>query len=102
MTPVDPGGRAGRTAFYSGCDLGTPVAHYGHGYGDACQGKLEGGVATNWHNDGFGWPGFGAPGDSGSAVLTATGQAVGDFTHLIVDAGDYLGSDLAGTRITKR
>ena len=30
-----------------------------------------------------------------------TGQAVGDFTHLIVDAGDYLGSDLAGMRITR-
>ena len=26
---------------------------------------------------------------------------MGDFTHLIVDAGDYLGSNLAGTRITK-
>ena len=34
-------------------------------------------------------------------MITATGQAVGDFTHLIVDAGDYLGSDLAGTRITQ-
>ena len=34
-------------------------------------------------------------------MVTAGGQAVGDFTHLIVDAGDYLGSDLAGTRITK-
>jgi hypothetical protein len=82
--------------------VGTPVVHYGHGYGVAvAQGKLEGGVSTNWHNDGFGWAGFGAPGDSGSAVLTSGGQAVGDFTHLIVDGSDYLGSNLAGTRITK-
>jgi hypothetical protein len=64
-------------------------------------GKAEFGVATNWHDDGFGWTGFGAPGDSGSPVLTATGQAAGDFTHLIVDTGDYPGSDHAGTRITK-
>jgi len=45
--------------------------------------------------------GFGLPGDSGSPVLTADGKAAGDFTHLIVDTGDYAGSDLAGTRITK-
>jgi hypothetical protein len=101
VTPSIPlvGGPSG---VYTGCDVGTPLVHYGHGYGVAvAQGKLEGGISTNWHNDGFGWAGFGAPGDSGSAVLTATGQAVGDFTHLIVDTGDYLGSDLAGTRITK-
>jgi hypothetical protein len=101
VTPSIPvvGGPSG---VYTGCDVGTPLVHYGHGYGVAvAQGKLEGGISTNWHNDGFGWAGFGAPGDSGSAVLTATGQAVGDFTHLIVDTGDYLGSNLAGTRITK-
>ena len=35
-------------------------------------------------------------------MLTAPGgQAIGDFTHLIVDLGAYPGSDLAGTRITK-
>ena len=34
-------------------------------------------------------------------MLTATGQAAGDFTHLIVDPGTYPGSTLAGTRITK-
>ena len=34
-------------------------------------------------------------------MLTADGKAAGDFTHLIVDIGDYPGSDLAGTRITK-
>ena len=56
----------GPNGVYSGCDVGTPVLHYGHGYGVAvAQGKLEGGVSTNWHDDGFGWAGFGAPGDSG-------------------------------------
>ena len=29
------------------------------------------------------------------------GQAIGNFTHLIVDTGAYPGCDLAGTRITK-
>jgi hypothetical protein len=93
----------GPNGVYTGCDVGTPLVHYGHGYGVAvAQGKVEGGVSTNWYNDGFGWAGFGAPGDSGSGVLTAADrQAVGDFTHLVVDTGDYLGSDLAGTRITK-
>jgi hypothetical protein len=91
----------GPNGIYTSCAV-TPVVHYGHGYGVAvAQGKVEGGLATNWNNDGFGWTGFGAPGDSGSPVLTAGGQAAGDFTHLIVDPGTYPGSTLAGTRITK-
>ncbi len=94
--------QGGPQGIYTGCDP-VPVLHYGHGYGVAVsQGKLEGGLATNWYDDGYGWTGAGAPGDSGSAVVTANGfQAAGDFTHLIVDIGAYPGSDLAGTRITK-
>ena len=99
VNPALPQG--GPKGIYTGCGP-IAVTHYGHGYGVAVsQGKLEGGLATNWHNDGFGWTGAGAPGDSGSAVLTSGGQAAGDFTHLIVDLGRYPGSDLAGTRITK-
>ncbi len=91
----------GPQGIYTGCDV-TGVKYYGHGYGVAvAQGKPEFGVATNWNNDGYGWTGFGAPGDSGSPVLTAAGQAAGNFTHLIVDIGEYPGSDHAGTRITK-
>jgi hypothetical protein len=94
--------QGGPNGIYTGCGP-TAVLHYGHGYGVAvAQGKLEGGLATNWYDDGYGWTGVGAPGDSGSAVVTASGfQAAGDFTHLIVDTGAYPGSDLAGTRITK-
>jgi hypothetical protein len=94
--------QGGPQGIYKDCGP-TAVLHYGHGYGVAvAQGKLEGGLATNWYDDGYGWTGAGAPGDSGSAVVTANGlQAAGDFTHLIVDTGGYLGSDLAGTRITK-
>jgi hypothetical protein len=92
----------GPNGIYTGCGP-VGVSHYGHGYGVAvAQGKPETGLATNWNNDGYGWTGFGAPGDSGSpVVLTGTGEAAGNFTHLIVNLGEYPGSDLAGTRITK-
>jgi hypothetical protein len=91
----------GPNGVYTGCGV-TPVMHYGHGYGVAVgPGKLETGLATNWHDDGYGWTGFGAPGDSGSPVVTSGGQAAGNFTHLIVNPGEYPGSDLAGMRITR-
>jgi len=93
----------GPQGIYTGCGPIQALKYYGHGYGVAVgPGKPEFGVGTNWYDDGYGWTGFGAPGDSGSPVLTAdTSQAVGDFTHLIVDFGAYLGSDHAGTRITE-
>jgi hypothetical protein len=99
VDPKMPAG--GPQGIYTGCGP-TVVTHWGHGYGVAvAQGKQEGGLATNWYDDGYGWTGAGAPGDSGSGVLTIDGKAAGDFTHLIVDLGAYPGSDLAGTRITK-
>lgn len=89
----------GPNGVYSGCGV-TPVLHYGHGYGAAvAQGKPEGGLATNWFEDSYGWTGFGLPGDSGSPVVTASGQAAGNFTALIVHTG-YLGSNLGGMRAT--
>jgi len=89
----------GPNGVYDGCGP-EAVLHYGHGYGVAvAQGKLEGGLATSWFENSYGWTGFGAPGDSGSPVVTAGGQAAGNFTHLIVHTG-YLGSDLAGMRAT--
>jgi hypothetical protein len=91
----------GPNGIYTGCEP-TGVMHYGHGYGVAvAQGKPEFGFSTNLYDDGYGWTGFGAPGDSGSPVQTTGNLAIGDFTHLIVDTGAYPGSDLAGTRITK-
>ena len=45
VTPAIPVA-GGPNGVYSRCDVGTPVLHYGHGYGVAvAQGKLEGGVA---------------------------------------------------------
>jgi len=90
----------GPNGVYSGCGPET-VRHYGHGYGVAvAQGKPEGGIATSWFDNSYGWTGVGAPGDSGSPVVTTSGAGAGNFTHLIVHTG-YLGSDLAGMRLTE-
>lgn len=99
VVPAMPTG--GPQGIYTGCDPQV-VKHWGHGYGVVvAQGKQEGGLATNWNDDGFGWTGFGIFGDSGSGVLLADNRAAGNFTHLIVDTRNYPGSTLAGTRITK-
>ena len=91
----------GPNGIYTGCGP-VGVEYYGHGYVVAVgQGKPEGGLATNFNNDGYGWTGVAAPGDSGSGVITTGGQAAGNLTHLIVDIGNYPGSNTAGTRITK-
>ena len=90
----------GPNGVYTGCGP-EGIKYYGHGYAAAvAQGKPGGGLATNWNNDGFGWTGTGLPGDSGSGVVTTNGQAAGDLTHLIVDLGDYPGSNMAGMRAT--
>ena len=99
VDPASPAG--GPQGVYTGCGP-EPVKYYGHGYGVAVgQGKIEGGVATNWFEREFAWTGAALPGDSGSGVVTAGGQAAGDLTHLVVDLGRYPGSDTAGTRMTR-
>ena len=97
VTPAIPviGGPNG---VYTGCGA-TPVLHFGHGYGVAvAQGKPEAGIAADWSDDAYAWAGFGLPGDSGSPVITAGGQAAGNFTHLVV--GGFAGN-LAGMRATR-
>ncbi|MEA2478489.1 MAG: hypothetical protein QOJ07_411 [Thermoleophilaceae bacterium] len=90
----------GPNGVYSGCGP-EAIKYYGHGYVVAVgPGKPGGGLATNWNDDGFGWTGTGLPGDSGSGVVTSTGQAAGDLTHLLVDIGGYPGSNMAGMRAT--
>lgn len=89
----------GPNGVYTGCGPET-VRHYGHGYGVVvAQGKPEGGLATSWFENSYGWTGVGIFGDSGSPVVTTDGKAAGNFTHLIVHTG-YPGSDLAGMRAT--
>jgi hypothetical protein len=90
----------GPNGVYDACAVGEPLKYYGHGYGVAVsQGKPEGGIATQWFADGYNWEGVGAPGDSGSGVLTADGRAAGDFTHLIILSPPY-DAGLAGMRMT--
>jgi len=99
VDPASPAG--GPQGIYTACDP-QPVKYYGHGFGVAVgQGKIEGGVATNWFEREFAWTGVALPGDSGSGVVLATGEAAGDLTHLVVDLGRYPGSDTAGTRMTR-
>ena len=89
----------GPNGVYSGCGPET-VRHYGHGYVAAvAQGKPSAGLATSWFENSYGWTGFGLPGDSGSPVITSSGQAAGNFTHLIVHTG-YPGNNQAGMRAT--
>ena len=87
----------GPNGVYDGCGPET-VRYYGHGYAaQMAQGKPAVGVATNWFDNAYGWAGVGLPGDSGSPVVTTSGQAAGTFTALIVHTG-FLGSNLAGMR----
>jgi hypothetical protein len=76
----------GPKGVYTGCQAGTPVKYWGHGYGVAMgQGKPEGGASAHWYDSGYGWFGPLLPGDSGSAVLNgATNEAVGDLTAIVV------------------
>lgn len=99
LDPASPAG--GPQGIYTACDP-QPVKYYGHGFGVAVgQGKVEGGVATNWFDREFAWTGVALPGDSGAGVVLASGEAAGDLTHLVVDLGRYPGSDVAGTRMTR-
>jgi hypothetical protein len=94
----------GPKGIYDGCQVGTPVKYWGHGYGVAMgQGKPEGGASAHWYDNGYGWFGPSFPGDSGSAVLNgATGQAVGDLDAIVelYVPPVYLPGEMIGTRIT--
>jgi len=88
-------------------DLPTVVEHFGHGTAVGTGGTPRAGVApimTARGGTAFAWYGVGAPGDSGSGVKAVTGEAVGDFTHIVIldgIPGEILPGMLAGTRMTK-
>ena len=92
----------GPQGIYDGCDVGTPLKYYGHGYEVAvAQGKPEGGAATHWYDDGYGWAGPAFGGDSGSGVLNAaTNQAVGDLTATALVYSPFVPGETIGSRIT--
>ena len=75
----------GPNGVYTGCGP-EPIKYYGHGYAVAvAQGKPGVGSRPTGTTTGSAGPAPGLPGDSGSGVVTANGQAAGDLTHLIVD-----------------
>lgn len=99
--PESPVG--GPQGIYDGCEVGQPLKYYGHGYEVAvAQGKPEGGVATHWYDDGYGWAGPAFGGDSGSGVLHAgTDQAVGDLTAVaLVYFPAFFPGETIGSRVT--
>lgn len=80
---VDPrvaqwGGPAG--VFAGPVFKGLPVVHTGHGYlngDDPYPPRPRPGVGSDWNGRSFSFYGYAYGGDSGSPVLTATGEAVG-------------------------
>ena len=97
--PASPVG--GPQGVYDGCQAGTPLKYYGHGYEIAvAQGKPEGGVSTHWFDDGYGWAGPAFGGDSGSGVLTADGLAAGNLTAIIILSPPYAPGEIVGSRMT--
>ena len=85
--------------------FGDPIVHSGHGLGIGTGGTPRAGVVTYGAGPGaagqaYGWDGAATPGDSGSAVRHASGPAVGNLTHLVVNTR-YVPAFIAGTTITR-
>ena len=80
------------------------VEHAGHGLVIGTGGTPRAGVVVyrgkGDGGDAFAWTGAASPGDSGSAVRLANGQAAGDLTHLVV-GGPYVPGNVAGTTIAR-
>ncbi len=83
---------------------GDVVEHSGHGLAIGTGGTPRAGVVVyrgaGEGGDAFAWVGAASPGDSGSAVRLANGQAAGNLTHLVV-GGEYLPGDVAGSTIAQ-
>ena len=94
--------------------LGDAIVHVGHGLAIGTGGTTRAGIVTYPNfpilsdvfgqdkNDAsaYGWNGAVTPGDSGSAARSATGEAVGNVTHLMVGT-DYVPATFAGTTISR-
>lgn len=85
--------------------FGDLVEHAGHGLVIGTGGTPRAGVVVyrgSGENggDAFAWDGAAAPGDSGSSVREASGEAAGNLTHLVI-GGKYLPGTVAGTSIDR-
>jgi hypothetical protein len=80
--------------------IGDPILHVGHGVAVGTGGTPRAGVVgyrgAGDGGDAYGWVGAATPGDSGSGVRHAGGEASGNLTHLVIGT-DYLPSYIAGT-----
>ena len=72
------------------------VKHIGHGLVIGTGGTPRAGLAIGAVGSAWNCACEAAPGDSGSAVILATGQGLGVLTHLVVGTG----GPVAGTRLT--
>jgi len=61
------------------------IVHYGHGTGIGTGGTPRAGVGATCSSDDFAFVGAIGPGDSGSGANTATTQAAGVITHIVVE-----------------
>ncbi|HVL63865.1 MAG TPA: hypothetical protein VM573_01705 [Actinomycetota bacterium] len=80
--------------------FGTAITHVGHGLVVGTGGTARPGLVTWTDKTAYGWDGAAAPGDSGSGVRAAGGNAVGNLTHLVVGTR-YLPAYIAGTTIDR-
>lgn len=63
--------------------LGKAILHTGHGLGLVeAPPRAKAGAGFGWGTKSFSWIGAAVPGDSGSAVQTGTGEALGVTTHI--------------------
>ncbi|HEX9374673.1 MAG TPA: hypothetical protein VGB19_00300 [Actinomycetota bacterium] len=100
----------GPTGVYTST-LPTVAKHFGHGAAVGAGGTPRAGVCPILNarsGNAFAWYGVGAPGDSGSGVEAAAGEALGNFTHIVIydgtnknPAGQILPGMLTGTKMTK-
>jgi hypothetical protein len=82
----------------------TVVKHFGHGLVVGTGGTPRAGLAYDFTargGDAFAWYGVGMVGDSGSGVVTALGQAAGNFTHIVVVDDEIVSGSLAGTTMKR-
>jgi hypothetical protein len=82
----------------------TVVEHFGHGAVVGAGGTPRAGFAPIWtarRANAFAWYGAGMEGDSGSGVRVLSGEAAGNFTHIVITDDQMLTGMLAGTRIAR-
>lgn len=79
----------------------TPVVYVGHGLATGAGGAPRIGYADRFDQDVFTFVGLSGPGDSGGAILSADGKAVGNQTHTYAPQSPAAPGFLFGTRVAE-